>query len=323
MSDLEQPDGDSYDVTVRGVTLSHGVEQAARQGLARVRTPIDTMIVFTDSFVDDVRHAIGSTAYQADRGSGVVAAKTIQLPTGGAEILVNMKEAGWLTTPEMERLLAHEGGHALLYSRDESMSVERQSLVDHEWQWRMMCLGGHAAEEFRIEKGLYELGFRPAVTVIGNEHVEDSLAHLNSEVVLTLLDPDDTTPQTMARRIFAAHSSTATLLAYLTAYAGHPDAADPTSLSARAARHWRDYIGPLWQERRRLYERLPDMFHAAESQGYDATLLALYGLEMKQLQRIGFDRSGSDLTSKFVRVATTSRCEERLAAAQDDLGEQP
>jgi len=307
-----------YELTVHGTPPGGEAEDAARRGLRRIGAPQGTHVMFSDRFVAEVRRQTGNPGYGSDRGAGVVAAKTINRPQEGSLIIVNSSETGGLDAADVERLLAHEGGHALLHERGEHVTKKHHELVDYEWQWIMLCLGGLAIEEYRIEAALQAIGYSPSATADGNEHLEDSLVHLNAEVIWSLIDPDDTSPATMAHRVMKAQDVFTKLLAYMAPYAGHDDAADPATLTPAGARHWRDYVGPLWQERLKVYQRIPDVRTCVPDEDYAAVLMDGYALEMKQLHRIGFEPKGTDERQEFWRVATDARCTERHEAAAHD-----
>ncbi|MFB7800394.1 hypothetical protein [Isoptericola sp. NPDC056134] len=309
-----------YELTVHGTPPGAEAEEAAQRGLNRIGAPQGITVMFSDNFVAEVRRQTGNPGYGGDRGAGVVAAKTIKRPEQGSLIIVNSSETRRLDVPELERLLAHEGGHALLHERGDHVASQHRSLVDYEWQWIMLCLGGLAIEEYRIEGALQAIGYDPGGTVQGNEHLEDSLVHLNAEVIWSLIDPDDTSPATMSRRVMTAQDVFTKILAYMAPYAGHDDAADPATLTPAGARHWRDYVGPLWQERRKVYQRIPDVRTGISAEDYTAVLRDGYALEMKQLHRIGFEPKGTDERPEFWRVATDARCTERHEAATHDAG---
>ncbi|MFI8525712.1 hypothetical protein ACIGB8_14760 [Promicromonospora sukumoe] len=304
-----------FEVVIHGSDPGPDVVSAAQRGLGRINAPSDTSVTFTSSFVDDVRQATGDANYSTARGAGVVGGISVPKPAGGSAIFINTTESERFDSAEIERLLAHEGGHALLHSRSEAWREHDKNLIQHEWQWLMMLLGGVAAEEYRIESALRELGYGPSESSSDVDHMEDTLHLLNLGFLEAVVEPNEHSPADMAVMITREQSILTKALAYAAAFTDHPEASIPDSLSTSGARHWRDYVGPLWSERNRAYAAIPNALHTITENEYKAQLQSLYTLEMKQLSRIGFERSGTDATEQFIRIATVNRCNERFQAA--------
>lgn len=311
-------DGSAFEIVVHGREPRPGAVDAMRRGLSRVNAPADTSTVFTDKFVDDIRQVTGNPTYEAKRGAGVTGAICLPHSDHSSQIFVNATEYERFDNIEMERLLAHEGAHAVLRSRDEAQGERpHDGLVDYEWQWAMMFLGGVAGEEFRVEAALRGLGYRPSDMTSTVNHMEHTLATLNNGFLETVWEASGFSPEEMADRIAREHFTLAIALAHLAAYADHPDVQIPANLSKAGMRHWRDYVGPMWPERKKVYANLPNALQPLTSDERDTQLRGLYALEMKQLERIGFEHTGSDTTGSFLRIATVKRCTERLAATAE------
>ncbi|MBT0995487.1 hypothetical protein KIN34_14465 [Cellulomonas sp. DKR-3] len=286
--------------------------RAASEGLERVGAPDQTCVVFTDAFSEDVARFTGNASYNVGRGAGVVGARTIPASDGKSVVFVNTSEVRHRDPGEVERLLAHEGGHALLNHRGEDLGG-RRGLAGPNWQWEMLCLGALALDEARIETHLRALGYPPTDSIC-QEHFEDSLYVLNCDVSLALVETGDYVAE-LARRIVVAQDHLSKLLAYLVPYAGAGGAASPSKLSAAGKRHWDDYVSDLWDARRSLYARCPDASEVVASADLDSLYLSGLQLEIDQLSRLGFERSGNDATEMFVRTATDRRCQHRMNAA--------
>jgi hypothetical protein len=173
-------DASDFEIVIHGNPPGPGFVSAAQRGLARINAPSNTSVVFTSSFVDEVQQATGDASYSAARGAGVVGGISVPNPAGGTTVFINTEESERFDSPEIERLLAHEGGHALLYSRGEAWREHDKSLMQYKWQWLMMLLGGVAAEEYRIESALRELGYGPSDSSSDIDHMEETLQLLNS-----------------------------------------------------------------------------------------------------------------------------------------------
>lgn len=292
--------------------VSDDLTRAASAGLQRVGAPNQTRVVFTDAFSNDVARFTGNPSYSADRGAGVVGARTIPAPDGSSVVFVNAGEIRHRASDEVERLLAHEGGHALLNARGEDLNG-RRGLVGPNWQWEMLCLGAFALDEARIETHLRDLGYPPTSTIC-QEHLEDSLYVLNCDVSLALIDTGVDIRE-FARRIVVAQDHLTKLLACLVPYLGTEGAASPHVLSAAGRRHWDDYLAGAWEARRSLYARCPDTSVPMAPADLNSFYLAALELELDQLSLLGFERSGDNATERFVRTASDERCEQRVNAA--------
>ena len=150
-------------------------------GLASMHAD-NARIVVTVNFVATVTELTGNPSYTAERGTGVVAARTVTGP-GGSVVFVNYNELSSRPPADIQRLLAHEAGHILIDAR--------RSEAD--WQWWLKCLGAQAIVEFRIERSLTDLGY-PAGEPTAATAVDRNLLIANAEVVNAVLDPASANP---------------------------------------------------------------------------------------------------------------------------------
>lgn len=121
-----------------------------RRGLEAVDAPDVSIIVARDAarVVERLEPDLGS--YSLDRGmTGVVAAKTIPA-AAGLTIVVNHAAVDGRPPADVERLLAHEGGHAAIHAAGEATpkTTVSSSTTGPSLLRGMAAIG---LEEYRIE----------------------------------------------------------------------------------------------------------------------------------------------------------------------------
>jgi len=89
--------------------------EAMAQGLASLNAD-DVRVLATANFVETVAEVTGNSSYTADRGGGVAAARTVT-GAGGSVVIVNYDEVASRSRADVQRILAHEGGHVRIDAR--------------------------------------------------------------------------------------------------------------------------------------------------------------------------------------------------------------
>jgi hypothetical protein len=163
----------------------HGV------GLASLNAD-DVRVVAIRNFAEAVARATGNPTYTADRGSGVAAARTVTGP-GGSVVFVNYGEVSSRPPADIQRLLAHEGGHVRIDARVTEETSGNRDPGEADWHWWPKALGAQAIVEFRIEQRLAELGY-PAAEWAAADHVDHALQVTNVEVVSAATDTASADP---------------------------------------------------------------------------------------------------------------------------------
>lgn len=304
-------------LAVVGEGLTGDRVDAMQAGLS-VMGAADESVIVTDTFVETVSSLTGQDTYSTGRGAEVVAARTVQVD-GMSTIVVNAVEAKNRAPEIIERLLAHEAGHVLLHRRQEGVEGRRH-LIGADWQWWLLCLGGLALDEYRIERSLSALGY-PISDIGAIAIAEDGLFHLNVEVVNALLDPASADTMKFAESIMRTHDWLAKQLAYFAAF--RPDLAPPglTVLSSDARRNWDEYIGSTWTTRAALYESVPPVLEPINEARLNAFLLQALEQESALLDKIGFRYGtvGNDLS--FDRIASDALCNTRWERARREMNQ--
>ena len=155
---------------------------AMTAGLARMgRSDVD--VVVTEDFVKAVRDITAEPDYHDDRNGGRVAARTVPAKGRGSIVVANWEVLAGLTDVEVERVLAHEAGHASIESRDESpWSHISSRFADHWWNRQVAYGAAVAIDEFRCEAAVYAAGY-PTGPGLADEDVADDLFGLTVQLL--------------------------------------------------------------------------------------------------------------------------------------------
>ncbi|WP_157881011.1 hypothetical protein [Streptomyces griseoruber] len=299
------------ELSVNGRGLTDNQVDAMQAGLSRMEEP-DAAVIVTDDFVGTVRRLTSHESYSTDRGASIVAARTLSLD-GGPVVVVNRPEVSNLPPKDVERLLAHEAGHIQLMERAEGV-VGRRDLVGPDWEWWLLCLGGFALDELRIERRLAELGY--LVSGAGTvDHLADSLYQLNAEVVTTLLDPASSDVEKLASAVMQSHDWFSKHLAYFAAFRSDRVGAGLAILPDQAKLEWDDYVGPTWGGRVALYQEAPTSAEPMRDSELNELLQETGRQEQALLSKIGFRYASDGNGFSFRRVVSDSVCHARLQRA--------
>jgi len=238
------------------VSVPDNIVNAMHRGLEIVGGAA-TPVILSDDFVSTVQRLSTSTqSYAAERGTGMVAAKTItdHEPT---TIVVNFKAIHDRQAQDIERLLAHEGCHSLIDGKGESISP-KQFYDNYDTGLAMLCTSASIAlEEFRIERHLAELGY-PVAERAAVDQIDDQILELVGEVVWASMNPASADVLTYAKAVIEAMHSLSVTLGYL---AGPIIAGthifDPTQFSEFGHAHWMSMVQRGWDMRQVAYRQVP------------------------------------------------------------------
>jgi hypothetical protein len=271
---------------IAGMELPERYSAAMEAGISAMGIA-DPQVIATSTFDETVREIIGSSTYSSDRGAGVVAAKTVATDSGPV-IIFNTPEVTREHAPaDVERLMAHECGHAVLIDEGEVTEGHR-GIVDGQYEWKLLCVGGLAIEEYRIERRLYELGY-PVTESTSIDHLNEALHVNNLDIVAAVLDPESADPEIFEASVLTVVDRFAKLLAYMAAPAivlDMPFRRD--SLSSEARTHWDDYVGKSWDKRVALYRQIPDAGVRLSRSEWADLLIGGLQIESDFLERVGF-----------------------------------
>ncbi|MET8218057.1 hypothetical protein [Streptomyces hirsutus] len=299
------------ELDIVGQGLTNDQVDAMQAGLSRMGKP-DAAVVVTDDFVGTVRNLTSQERYSTDRGASIVAARTLSLEDRSV-IVVNRPEVSHLPPREFERLLAHEAGHIQLNERAEGLAG-RRNLVEADWEWWLLRLGGLALDELRIERHLADLGYE--VSGVGTvDHLTDSLYQLNAEIVLALTDPASSDVETLANSVMKSHDWFSKHLSYFAAFHSDLAGSELAGLPNHAKKNWNDYVGPTWKGRVDLYQQAPTSAEPIGGSDLNELLREAGRQEKALLSKIGFLYASERDGFSFRRVVNDDVCSARVQRA--------
>lgn len=303
-------------LTTYECVVSADFEAAMQRGLEAIGQP-DVDVLVSGDFVQSVQRLDPSVPYDTNRGFGVVGAKTVRQEDQTA-ILVNYDVMSKAPEADVERLLAHEGGHALLHARGEAMPALPDGVGTSGLAW-LRGIAWVVIEEFRIERRVGELGYPPAgLAAIGS--VDDHVFDFCCEVFEASFDPASADVENFANRIFVAQNRLTNCLAYL---AGAVLAGQVTfsvdKLSSFGQQYWGESIARNWQERLDLYDHIPSAGTPWGGPAASTRVREAAELERKLLLDVGFTVQSNDLRPGSPWSFRPSSTEEVFRAQLDSL----
>ncbi|MER5218277.1 hypothetical protein ABT063_49285 [Streptomyces sp. NPDC002838] len=210
-----------------------------------------------------------------------------------------------------------EGDHlavVALVVADAEGVMGRRNLVEADWEWWLLCLGGLALEELRIERQLMHLGYE--VAGAGTiDHLTDSLYQLNAEIVLTLTDPASSDVETLASAVMQSQEWFSKHLSYFAAFRSDLSGAGLMDLPAHAKMNWDDYVGPTWEGRVDLYQQAPTSAESISDSDLNGLLREAGRQEAALLGMIGFRYTSERNGFSFRRVVSDDACDARVQRA--------
>lgn len=275
--------------------------------------PTSTEVLITNNFVNDVRRIIGSNAYGIDRGTGVVAAKTIPQASGSSIIVVNGEVTADLDHDHLSRLLAHESGHALLDQRDEDNPDTRSTWMGDRV---LQSLAATAIEEYRVEKAVYANGFGLADEVdwtgAGDLATEMNMAVIHAVVVE---EKNKTSPEELSSDIAAVHDWSSKKLAYIAAAIDSGALPATEAVPAEHRVDWDDYVKDTWTHRLNRYRAIPDAATPMSSSDRRRAADRLLTVERHFLKSMGFYYKQVGRSWGFFRIKNDRLFDTRLKRA--------
>lgn len=229
---------------------------AMTAGLAKMRSS-DLDVHVTNDFVKVVRDIAADAGYHDDRNGGRVAARTVT--TAGKSIVVaNWAVLADLTNPEVERLLAHEAGHASIDSRGESLWGGIDAPFGDHWWNRQVARGvAVAVDEFRCEAAVYDAGYPPGIG-LEDEDVAEGLFGLN--IQLLGADHDYQSHLDVERLRNDVLRAVVFHLRYMGKVAArdlHGVPVDPGGMNRFARANWEAFVEPTWRRLLNVYRSVP------------------------------------------------------------------
>ena len=259
---------------------------AMQAGLARMNCPADTEVLITNHFVNDVRRIIDSNDYGIDRGTGVVAAKTIPLDSGHSVIVINAEAAADLDHVALTRLLAHESGHTLLDERGEDNPDTRSTWMGDRV---LRSLAATAIEEYRVERAVYAHGFGLAAEAdwagAGDLATEMNLAVMYA---VQVEEKNKTSPLELSSDITAVHNWSSKKLAYIAAAIASGVLPAAEALPEENQDDWSDYVKDTWAYRLAGYRSIPDAATPATAGDRERAIGKIMTVERHFLKSMGF-----------------------------------
>lgn len=286
-----------------GCSVGSDRRAAMQRGLTAIGAA-SAAVVVTDDFAGTINRLLRTNSYASERGSGVVAAKTITRASNSTPVIImNNPVVSDLSAGDLERLSAHEGGHIVLHLSDEEVTG-RHHLAATQTDWDLISVGGLAMEEMRIERRLSELGYEPS-NWAHLEDLDEAIYAANTEVVLAVVDPASASDASYLQdRIFPVFDRLTKLLAYLAAPIITEAVGLPVDqLDADGRANWNDFVDPTWDARVELYRTLPSLAGKMRDHEWEEALLLGSILETRFLQDIGFELKTTDQGVSFTRVA--------------------
>lgn len=270
-------------------------------------------VLLTAAFEDEVRVATGAQNYSADRGEGLVAAKTI-----GRTIFVNQTGIGELGLDELRRLGAHEAGHVLLNDREGDLG-QRQDLATDEGHWNLLWVGSLALEEARIERQLARLGFPPA-DAVDYEHLGYRLFGLCEKAFLSVAVREKSVVEMLSDGMTALDRITKTLAYIAAAQVEGTFEFDRRHLSKHAAANWDEFVAPTWERRLSLYATVPTCADNLTGGSWDQAALEAASLERDMLRSIGFEFRGDGDSFEYRNILPDAQWEARFSRLVEEAG---
>lgn len=292
---------------------------AMNAGLAVMGLP-NLNVVVTDDFVATVRGRTADTTYDDDRNGGTVAARTVTTSVGDVVVVANWEALSTLTDAEVERVLAHEAGHASIDSRGEdAWSDIGGRFPDHYWNLQVGYGAAAAIDEYRCEAAVYEAGYR-----LERGRDDDGLADELFGLNLGLLAADHE---------YQAHLDVARLrddvlrvVVFHVRYMGtvaarhlHHDPVDPIGLNAYARENWETLVAPTWERFVDLYRTIPKASATWPRPAATDTSVTMVGFALDLTLSFGFEATENEFRIRMTGRDRQARLD-RANAEADLLG---
>lgn len=262
---------------------------ALQAGLARMGMP-GLEIVATDDFVATVRRLTGEAAYHDDRNGGDVAARTVGVSGGGSVVVANAGVLSRLSDLQVERVAAHEAGHASIESRGESpWDQVGGGFPDHYWNFQVAYGAAVAVDEFRCEASAYRAGY-PTGEGRADDDVASDLFGLNLQLLEAAheyqehLDVARLREDALKVVLFHLRQMGTVAARHL-----HGDPFDPTVLNQFARANWEVLVAPTWGRFLDVYKKVPEAFSSWPNPASADAALELVGVARDLVLSFGYE----------------------------------
>lgn len=283
----------------------------AERALAKVGAQ-HARLVATEDFERTVQELLGNDAYLGDRNSGRVAAKTFIDPA--ATVVLNLAVLSTLPENDIERTIAHEACHVLMYDRREG-SYWHHDLASNQAEYDLISMASGAIEEFRCEATVVrELGYA-ASTNSSAEHLSANLHNTNVDFLTAVSDPSSDDVDLLLARVTGTASALSKTLAVTAAGAVGLDGDLSVLDLGVEAGDWADYVEPTWQRRLALFRCLPGARDTLDAPTLREVLLQAAEVERDSLRAMGFAYESRQGGVHFRRVASDDHLHARVARA--------
>jgi hypothetical protein len=289
--------------------VQRGLEQLAEVLANLVDRPDEVTLVAPVGLAEAVVRRQPDTGYHTDRGTGMVAARTMEFADGRIEVIV---ETGFLAdvddtgqsrfTPAgvprlsqrglqaLRRTIVHEAQHALMIQRDsgyEQYALQTHAVDFPRWDY---AVSAKMCDEHRAEWNAVQLTSpeRPS-----RNDILDVLSHLGTELTAanaryqaSSLVPSDI--YQLMESVYNACAAFWTSMTYWAAQFRDGDHLGAMDTEITSLELWKRYVGPTWDSLGEALSRLPvaDLTTPATVLQQSARGLATWVAE--SLQFIGF-----------------------------------
>lgn len=285
-------------------------------GLTRMGSA-DVDVVVTEDFVQVVRTTTSDSSYHDERNGGQVAARTLPATDGGSVVVANWSALAHLTDAEIERVFAHEAGHASIATRNESHwdSLD-QWFVGHWWNRQVAQAATVAIEEFRCEAAVYAAGYQvgPGLTEKG---LAEDLFGLNVQLIgadhlyQSHLDVERLRGDILNAMVFHLR-----YMAHIAARDLHGFPLRFPAMSSISRAYWASLVEPTWHRFLNVYRTIPDAFTPWTGPAATDAVVALVEATTPLMTSFGYEAS---VDSFWVRLSIQDR-QVRLDRANAEAG---
>jgi hypothetical protein len=258
--------------------VQRGLEQLAEILASLVDRPDEVTLVVPVGLAEAIVRRQRDTAYHTDRGTGMVAARTMRLPDGHVEVII---ETGFLVdvddtgqgrfTPAgvprlsqgglqaLRRTMVHEAQHAVMIQRDSG--YEQYELQTHaadfpRWDY---AVSAKMCDEHRAEWNAVQLTSQERPS---RNDILDALSHLGTELTAanaryqaSSLASNDT--YQLMEGVYNACAAFWTSMAYWAAQLRDGDNLGAMDTEISGLELWKRYVGPTWDSLGEALSHLP------------------------------------------------------------------
>lgn len=317
-----QPSAAALEADPSPNALQRGLEDLAQQLADLVDRPAEVTLVMPADFTAAVMRRDHSIDYHTDRGSGVVAARTMPLPDGrvdvvlGGSLILDTNAAGQnlLTAagmprlnqaamPNMRRTINHEAQHVLMAQRGAGYESYDAATIAGQYPLYHYLIAAKMCDEHRAEYGALKISARELHTA---STYRDVLSHTSKELAMAAFkfQRHGNNVAQLRNDALAACVPLWTAMAYWAARYRTGDVIAKASSTATSLGLWQRYVGPTWDSLVVALSHLPvaDLAPGASGASQSQLQLAARGITdwiEESLQFIGFRHIGLEDAAYF------------------------